>query len=408
MRQWKTDATMRRQGSRLPSWLRNRPDKGKGKSKNKQKDQPRERSPLRQARHPEQPWDSEEERASESPVGPVRLRERGEDSTASPQAEGVDEEQEASQPRTVTLAEGPGAHNMASQEAEGKEKKKTMGQVKPVHLLVHKLQNQQRPRTALHWLGEVQLVRNPTTGQSLQPRVLPFIGAGRTRRGYALDRLWVMKLAMEPQSFGNEAGYGEQFPTLVTRTLWAGWIGVLFDEAVEGYCHHYFYGSIIRRAELFNTWWQEHRHEAGVLRQSLFYLVAITSWLTMQGVALSDITVSNVGRDPMSGSLPRAMFFDTAEWTTLQEERYKISCGLVRLLEKYDEELLATIRGLVRTYDGKASALWMACVGNVGPFAQHLLDAGIAKRGWDGTLHSVPATEIQKITLGMPYDEADE
>ena len=190
------------------------------------------------------------------------------------------------------------------------------------------------------------MVRNPTTGQSLQPRVLPFIGAGRTRRGYALDRLWVMKLAMEPQSFGNEAGYGEQFPTLVTRTLWAGWIGVLFDEAVEGYCHHYFYGSIIRRAELFNTWWQEHRHEAGVLRQSLFYLVAITSWLTMQGVALSDITVSNVGRDPMSGSLPRAMFFDTAEWTTLQEERYKISCGLVRLLEKYDEELLATIRAL--------------------------------------------------------------
>ena len=145
---------MRRQGSRLPSWLRNRPDKGKGKSKNKQKDQPRERSPLRQARHPEQPWDSEEERASESPVGPVRLRERGEDSTASPQAEGVDEEQEASQPRTVTLAEGPGAHNMASQEAEGEEKKKAMGQVKPVHLLVHKLQNQQRPRTALHWLDK--------------------------------------------------------------------------------------------------------------------------------------------------------------------------------------------------------------------------------------------------------------
>ena len=72
MRQWKTDATMRRQGSRLPSWLRNRPDKGKGKSKYKQKDQPRERSPLRQARHPEQPWDSEEERASESPVGPER------------------------------------------------------------------------------------------------------------------------------------------------------------------------------------------------------------------------------------------------------------------------------------------------------------------------------------------------
>ena len=155
-----------------------------------------------------------------------------------------------------------------------------------------------------------------------------------------------MKLAMEPQSFGNEAGYGEQFPTLVTRTLWAGWIGVLFDEAVEGYCHHYFYGSIIRRAELFNTWWQEHRHEAGVLRQSLFYLVAITSWLTMQGVALSDVTVSNVGRDPMSGSLPRAVFFDTAEWTMLQEERYKLSSGLVRLLEKYDEELLATIRGL--------------------------------------------------------------
>ena len=134
MRQWKSDATMRRQGSRLPSWLRNRPDKGKGKSKNKQKDQPRERSPLRQARHPEQPWDSEEERASESPVGPVRLRERGEDSTASPQAEGDDEEQEANQPRTVTLAEGPGAHNMASQEAEGKEKEQAMGQVKPVHL----------------------------------------------------------------------------------------------------------------------------------------------------------------------------------------------------------------------------------------------------------------------------------
>ncbi|CAE7295568.1 unnamed protein product [Symbiodinium natans] len=151
-------------------------------------------------------------------------------------------------------------------------------------------------------------------------------------------------------------------------TLWAGWIKVLFDEAVEGHYHHYFYGSIIRRAELFNPWWQEHRQEAGVLRQSLFYLVAITSWLTMQGVALSDITVSNVGRDPMSGSLPRAVFFDTAEWSTLQEEKYKLSCGLVRILEKYDEELLATIRGLVRTYDG----------------------------------------EIQKITLGMPYDEADE
>ncbi|CAE7466241.1 unnamed protein product, partial [Symbiodinium natans] len=254
---------------------KNRPDKGKGKSKNKQKDQPRERSPLRQARHPEQPWDREEESASESPVGPVRLRERGEDSAASHQAEGVNEEQEASQPRTVTLAEGPGAHNMASQEAEGKEKK--------------------------------------------------------VRGALDEDMLWI--------------GYG---------TLWAGWIGVLFDEAVEGYCHHYFYGSIIRRAELFNTWWQEHRHEAGVLRQSLFYLVAITSWLTMQGVALSDVTVSNVGRDPMSGSLPRAVFFDTAEWTTLQEERYKLSCGLVRLLEKYDEELLATIRGLVRTYDGKA------------------------------------------------------
>ncbi|CAE7569710.1 unnamed protein product [Symbiodinium natans] len=312
---------------------KNRPDKGKGKSKNKQKDPPRERSPLRQARHPEQPWDREEESASESPVGPVRLRERGEDRAASHQAEGVNTEQEASEPRTVTLAEGP---------------------------------------------------------------------------GYALDRLWVMKLAMEPQSFGNEAGYGEQFPTLVTRTLWAGWIGVLFDEAVEGYCHHYFYGSIIRRAELFSTWWQEHRHEAGILRQSLFYLVAITSWLTMQGVALSDVTVSNVGRDPMSGSLPRAVFFDTAEWTTLQEDRYKLSSGLVRLLEQYDEEPLATIRGLVRTYDGKASALWMACVGNVGPFAQHLLDAGIAKRGWDGTLLSVPATEIQKITLGMPHDEADE
>ena len=146
----------------------------------------------------------------------------------------------------------------------------------------------------------------------------------------------------------------------------------------------------------------------GVLRQSLFYLVAITSWLTMQGVALSDITMSNVGRDPMSGSLPRAVFFDTAEWSTLQEEKYKLSCGLVRILEKYDEELLATIRGLVRTYDGNASALWMACVGNVGPFAQHLLDAGIAKRGWDGTLLAVPAGEIQKITLGMPYDEADE
>ena len=70
-------------------------------------------------------------------MGPVRLRERGEDSTASHQAEGVNEEQEASQPRTVTLAEGPGAHNMASQEAEGKEKKEAMGQVKPVHLLVH-------------------------------------------------------------------------------------------------------------------------------------------------------------------------------------------------------------------------------------------------------------------------------
>ena len=71
-------------------------------------------------------------------------------------------------------------------------------------------------------------------------------------------------------------------------------------------------------------------------------------------------------------------------------------------------ELLETIRGLVRTYDGKASALWMACVGNVGPFAQHLLEAGIAKRGWDGILLAVPAEEVQKITLGMPYDEADE
>ncbi|CAE7471247.1 unnamed protein product [Symbiodinium natans] len=234
---------------------KNRPGKGKGKSKNKQQDQPRDRSPLRQAKHPEQTWDRDEESASESPVGPVRLRERGEDSAASHQAEGVNEEQEASQPRTVTLAEGPGAHNMASHEAEGQ-------------------------------------VRG------------------------ALDE----------------------------DMLWIGWIGVLFDEAVEGYCHHYFYGSIIRRAELFNTWWQEHRQEAGVLRQSLFYLVAITSWLT----------------NPMSGTLPRAVFFDTAEWSTLQEERYKLSSGLVRLLEKYDEELLATIRGLVRTYDGKASALWMA------------------------------------------------
>ena len=113
MRQWKTDATMRRQGSRLPSWLRNRPDKGKGKSKNKQKDQPRERSPLRQARHPEQPWDREEERASESPVGPVRLREN--------------EEQEASQPRTVTLAEGPGAHNMARRKLRERRKRKPGG-----------------------------------------------------------------------------------------------------------------------------------------------------------------------------------------------------------------------------------------------------------------------------------------
>ena len=253
------------------------------------------------------------------------------------------------------------------------------------------------------------MVSNPTTGQSLQqPRALPFIGAGRTRRGYALDRLWVMKLAAEPQSFGNEAGYGEKFPTLVTRTLWAGWIGVLFDEAVEGHCHHYLYGSIIRRAELFNPWLQEHRHETGVLKQSLFYLVALTSWLAMQHIALSDITVSNVGRDPLSREIPRVVFFDTAEWSTTQTEKYKIPCGLVRLLEKYDVELLETIRGLVRTYDGKASALWMACVGNVGPFAQHLLDAGIAKRGWDGTLLAVPAEEVQKITLGMPYDEADE
>ena len=127
MRQWKTDATMRRQGSRLPSWLRNRPDKGKGKSKNKQKDPPRERSPLRQARHPEQPWDREEESASESPVGPVRLRERGEDRAASHQAEGVNTEQEASEPRTVTLAEGPGAHNMPRRKLRERRKRKTWG-----------------------------------------------------------------------------------------------------------------------------------------------------------------------------------------------------------------------------------------------------------------------------------------
>ena len=102
----------------------------------------RDRSPLRQARHPEQTWDRDEASASEPPAGPVRLRERGEESAASHQAEGVDEEEDESQPRTVTLAEGPGAHNMASREAEGQEPEEATGQEKPVHLVVHKLQGQ--------------------------------------------------------------------------------------------------------------------------------------------------------------------------------------------------------------------------------------------------------------------------
>ena len=120
--------------------------------------------------------------------------------------------------------------------------------------------------------------------------------------------------------------------------------------------------------------------------QAIFYMMAVTAWLQMEFVELKDISVNNLGKDPLSQEIPRLVFFDTAGWRQRQSSTYCIPDGMHRMLERTRPVLLKRLPKLNKEFNGRSYAMWTACVGNVGPFANTPHDGYVTVYGGGGYL----------------------
>ena len=244
--------------------------------------------------------------------------------------------------RTVTLAERSGACSSVLQVAKGA----TGTPGKRVHFLVKKQANQRKPTDPLHWLGAVMLVTNPTTNQALvNPRELEFLGA---EPGEGLPAGSAMGPEVGPrEKLRHGAVLGRKFPTLVENP-WNGNLGLMFDEEVMGSAYHTMYGSIVRKADAFWPWMEENKDNLELSTKAVFYILSVTAWLAMEYVALKDVSINNLGRDPLCPDLPRLVLYDTAGWKTANTSEYWVPDGMVRMLKWYRPELLQRVPRLVK------------------------------------------------------------
>ena len=165
------------------------------------------------------------------------------------------------------------------------------------HIACLKQANQRHPKSARHWLSaEAFLFADVISGSAFDPpRRISLLGKGNWRVVYTYNDRFVLKLADE--AHGNEAKMARLLPSITAEVLWEGRVYVSMHDGAESTLIP-FHGLLQRRSELATERFKQMTKAQ--IREFLFYVGAVMTWVESKGVSICDIGPSNLAVNPSS------------------------------------------------------------------------------------------------------------
>ena len=196
------------------------------------------------------------------------------------------------------------------------------------HMACLKQANQRHPKSARHWLSaEAFLFADVISGSVFDPpRRIAMLGKGNWRVVYSYNDRFVLKLMDE--AHGNEAKIARLLPSITAEVLWEGRACVSMHDGVESTLIP-FHGLLQRRSELATERFKQMTKAQ--IREFLFYVGAVMTWVESKGFSICDIGPSNLAVNPSSSFPPRLFLCDLQDWYQGGAPRKKGFSGLLRL-----------------------------------------------------------------------------
>eukprot|EP00439_Symbiodinium_sp_Y106_P008556 s9373_g1.t1 len=193
------------------------------------------------------------------------------------------------------------------------------------HMACLKQANQRHPKSARHWLSaEAFRFADVISGSVFDPpRRIAMLGKGNWRVVYSYNDRFVLKLGDE--AHGNEAKIARLLPSITAEVLWEGRVHVSMHDGAESTLIP-FHGLLQRRSEL-----RFKQMTKAQIREFLFYVGAVMTWVESKGFSICDIGPSNLAVNPSSSFPPRLFLCDLQDWYQGGAQRKKGFSGLLRL-----------------------------------------------------------------------------
>ena len=196
------------------------------------------------------------------------------------------------------------------------------------HMACLKQANQRHPKSARHWLSaDAFLFADVISGSVFDPpRRIAMLGKGNWRVVYSYNDRFVLKLGDE--AHGNEAKIARLLPSITAEVLWEGRVYVSMHDGAESTLIP-FHGLLQRRSELATERFKQMTKAQ--IREFLFYVGAVMTWVESKGFSICDIGPSNLAVNPSSSFPPRLFLCDLQDWYQGGAQRKKGFSGLLRL-----------------------------------------------------------------------------
>ena len=196
------------------------------------------------------------------------------------------------------------------------------------HMACLKQANQRHPKSARHRLSaEAFLFADVISGSVFDPpRRIAMLGKGNWRVVYSYNDRFVLKLGDE--AHGNEAKIARLLPSITAEVLWEGRVHVSMHDGAESTLIS-FHGLLQRRSELAAERFKQMTKAQ--IREFLFYVGAVMTWVESKGFSICDIGPSNLAVNPSSSFPPRLFLCDLQDWYQGGAQRKKGFSGLLRL-----------------------------------------------------------------------------